>query len=149
MGFGVDRTQHVLWRIDHGELDDINPRVAVLMIGTNNTGFNNPQEITDGIEEICLKIREKLPDTKILLLGIFPRGEVSDKHREINEAANALITKLADGKMIHFLNINEHFLKKDGTLGNYFQPDQVHLSKTGYKTWAKAMEPVIAQLLGE
>jgi lysophospholipase L1-like esterase len=149
MGFSGDRTQHVLWRIDHGELDDINPRVAVLMIGTNNSGINNPQEITDGIEEICLKIRGKLPDTKILLLGIFPRGEVSDKNREINEAANALIPKLADGKMIHFLNINEHFLKKDGTLGNYFLPDQVHLSKTGYKTWAKAMEPVIAQLLGE
>ena len=149
MGFGGDRTQHVIWRIDHGELEGINPTVAVLMIGTNNSWFNNPQEIADGIEEICLKIREKLPDTRILLLGIFPRGGVSDRHRKVNEAANQLIPNLADGKMIHFLNINDHFLKKDGTLGNSFQPDQLHLNKTGYKTWAKAMEPKIIQLLGE
>ena len=149
MGFGGDKTQHVLWRIDHGELEGINPRVAVLMIGTNNSWDNNPQETADGIEEICLKIRKKLPDTRILLLGIFPRGEAGDMHRKVNDAANALIPELADGKMIHFLNINEYFIKKDGSLGNYFQPDQVHLTEAGYKTWAKAMEPVIVQLMGE
>ena len=149
MGFGGDKTQHVIWRIDHGELDGVNPKVAVLMIGTNNSVDTDPQETTDGIEEICLKIREKLPNTKILLLAILPLGEVSDPNRKVNQEVNALIPKMADGKTIHFLNINEHFLKKDGTLTNCYQPDQVHLTKTGYKIWAKALEPMIVQLMGE
>jgi lysophospholipase L1-like esterase len=147
MGFGGDRTQHVLWRLDHGELDGIRPKLAVLMIGTNNAWDGDPQQTADGIEEICLNIREKLPDTRILLLAIFPRGEKSDEKRKVNEAANSLIRDLADGEMIHFLDLNDHFLKKDGSLKNLYQPDQVHLNEAGYRAWAEAMEPVIVKLL--
>src|SRR5208337_5244157 len=74
-GIGGDRTQHVLWRLQNGELEGIKPRAAVIMIGTNNLGANTAEEIADGIKAIVAEIQKKQPETKILLLGIFPRGQ--------------------------------------------------------------------------
>src|SRR4051794_35531071 len=98
-GIGGDRTQHVLWRIENGEVEGIHPKVVVLMIGTNNMGANSADEIADGIAAIVKKLREKLPETKVLLLGIFPRGErPDDPSRDKIKAVNEKAAKLDDGK---------------------------------------------------
>ena len=133
-GIGGDRTQHVLWRLDNGNIDGLRPKLAVLMIGTNNARDNAPEETAAGVEAIVKKLREKLPDTKILLLAIFPRGaNESDPLRAKNKAVNATIAKLADGQMIHFLDIGPKFLAADGTLSKEIMPDLLHLSLNGYQ----------------
>src|SRR5262249_11373876 len=104
-GIGGDRTQHILWRLDNGEIDGISPKVAVLMIGTNNASTNSASEIADGIKAIVQKLREKLPKTKILLLAVFPRGEKPNSTREKLQAVNDEIAKLDDGKMVKYLDI--------------------------------------------
>ncbi|MCF7955754.1 MAG: GDSL family lipase [Phycisphaerae bacterium] len=149
MGFGGDRTQHVLWRLENGHLDGINPKLAVIMIGTNNSGDNTAEEIADGIIAICGKVRTKLPDTKILLLGIFPRGKIDEPRRVKNAEASEIASKIADGKMIHYMNINDKFLADDGTLSKDIMPDLLHPNKKGYDIWAQAVEPKIAELMGQ
>ena len=116
LGIGGDRTQHVIWRLDNGNVKNISPKAAVIMIGTNNSGSNSPQEIADGLAAITKQLREKLPKTKVLLLGVFPRGaNKDDARRKVNEKANAIFKKLADGKDVHYLDIGDKFLKPDGT----------------------------------
>jgi len=151
MGFGGDRTQHVLWRLDHGEIDGIHPKLAVLMIGTNNSNGqdNTAEEIADGIKAICAEIREKLPKTKILILGIFPRGEGPSAQREKNAKASELASQIADGKHIFYLNINDKFLEADGTLPRDIMPDLLHPNEKGYAIWAEAIEPTVKKLMGE
>jgi beta-glucosidase len=150
LGIGGDRTQHVLWRLDHGNVDGISPKLAVLMIGTNNSGNNTPEQIADGVTAIVKKLREKLPETKILVLAIFPRGaDAQDGRRQVNQKANALIEKLADGKMIEFLDLGPKFLADDGTLSKEIMPDLLHLSERGYEIWAEGIEERIKKHLGE
>lgn len=150
LGIGGDRTQHVLWRLDHGNVDGIHPKLAVLMIGTNNAGANSPKQIADGVQAIVQKLRAKLPETKILVLAIFPRGENnSNKAREVNTAANEQIAKLADGEHIFYLDIGPKFLKPDGTLTREIMPDLLHLSPQGYEIWASSTEPMVSKLMGE
>lgn len=146
-GIGGDRTQHVLWRLDHGEVDGISPRVVVLMIGTNNINSNTPEEIAEGIKAIVQTLREKLPRTKILLLGVFPRGEKPAPVRERVAAVNSRIALLDDGKRVKYLDIGPAFLSEDGTLSPDLMPDFLHLSSKGYQVWADAMEPTIWNLL--
>ena len=149
LGFGGDRTEHVLWRLDHGEFDGYKPRVAVIMIGTNNTGhdMHPPEAIAAGIKKIVATIHNKSPDTKILLLGIFPRGATTDDPKRVNnDNTNALISTMADGKRIFFLTINNEFLTKDGVLTKEIMPDLLHPKEKGYAIWAKAMEPTLARL---
>ncbi|MAR12423.1 MAG: acetylglucosamine-6-sulfatase [Blastopirellula sp.] len=152
IGFSGDRTEQVLWRIDHGEVDDITPRLAVIMIGTNNTGHRQdaPEHTAAGIQAIVDRLHKKLPKTKVLLLGIFPRGATpSDKLRKINDAINQRISKLADDKQVFYLDINETFLGDDGNLPKSIMPDLLHPNRKGYEMWAEAMEGKIAQLMGE
>ena len=116
LGIGGNRTQHVLWRLDNGNVEGISPKAAVLMIGTNNSGTNTPAQIAEGVAAVVKKLREKLPKTKILVLAIFPRGaDSNDAKRKVNAEANLTIKKLADGEMVHFLDIGEKFLNADGT----------------------------------
>ncbi len=151
LGFSGDRTQHVLWRLENGEIDGICPKLAVIMIGTNNSNGkdNTAKEIADGIVAICKKLRKELPEMKILILAIFPRAPKPCPQREKNEEASELASKIADGKMIHYLDINKHFLTEDGTLTKEIMPDSLHPNTKGYEIWAKAMEPKIAELMGE
>ncbi len=151
MGFSGDRTQHVLWRLNHGHLEGISPKLAVLMIGTNNSNGNDntADEIADGIIAICRKIQTKCPKTKILILAIFPRGPEPSDQREKNAKASLLASKIADGKMIHYLDINDKFLTKDGFLTNKIMPDYLHPNKAGYKIWAEAIEPKVTELMDE
>jgi len=151
MGFSGDRTQHVLWRLDHGHLEGISPKLAVIMIGTNNSNGedNTAEEIGEGIIAICNKIRATCPKTKILILAIFPRGPEPSEQREKNEKASLLTSKIADGKMIHYLDINGKFLTQDGFLSMKIMPDYLHPNEAGYRIWAEAIEPKVAELMGE
>lgn len=111
LGIGGDRTQHVLWRLDNGNINGIKPKLAVIMIGTNNARSNKPEETAAGVTAIVTKLREKLPEMKILLVAIFPRGaDPNDTLRQTNVKVNEQIAKLADGKMVEFLDIGPKFL---------------------------------------
>lgn len=152
LGFSGDRTEHVLWRLDEGELDGFEPKVVVMMIGTNNTGHRKDaaEIIAMGVQRILQRIHEITPDTKVLLLGIFPRSaEASDPARENNDRANGMLEKLADGEQVVFLNINDAFLTDDGVLTKEVMPDLLHPQAAGYKLWAEAMEPTLAKMLEE
>lgn len=154
-GISADRTQHVLWRIEHGELDGIHPKVVVLMIGTNNTGKekdrktirNTPPEVIEGVTAVVDEIRAKLPESKILLLAIFPRGEPGNPQRDQIREINLHLALLDDGKMIKFLDIGPKFLQPDGTLTREIMPDLLHPSEKGYRIWANAMQPTLDQLM--
>jgi beta-glucosidase len=149
LGTGWDQTQHVLWRLEQGNIDGISPKAAVLMIGTNNVHSNTAEEIADGIIAICARLRKELPRTKILLLAIFPYGAGPSPGREKNARASEIASQIADGKMIYFLDINDNFLTEDDMLIQELMPDLLHPSPQGYQVWAQAMEPKLAELLGE
>lgn len=150
IGYSGDRTENVLWRLEHGEVDDINPELAVIMIGTNNTGHrqDSPQCTAKGIEAIINELKHRLPETKVLLLAIFPREASPDAElRQLNNKINKRIEKLADGNRIHFLDINNIFLDNEGMLPEEIMPDFLHPNEYGYELWAEAMEPTLKQLL--
>lgn len=148
-GIGGDRTQHVLWRLDNGNLKGITPKVAVVMIGTNNAAANAPADTAAGIEAIVKKLRATLPQTKVLLLAVFPRGATPDDAlRKKNTAVNEMIAKLDDGEHVFFLDIGPTFLTADGTLDKAIMPDLLHLSPRGYEIWAESIEPKLTELLG-
>jgi len=148
-GIGGDRTQHVLWRIQNGELEGIHPKLAVLMIGTNNLGNNTVEQIAEGITAIVHEIHKQQPQTKVLLLGIFPRSQkASDPIRDKIKDINKIIAKLDDGgKTVRYLDIGDKFLDKSGNLPKEIMPDYLHLSKAGYKIWAEAIQPTVDELL--
>ena len=122
------------------------------MIGTNNTGhrLHQPEYTAEGVRQIVELLKTKLENTKILLLAVFPREAQADAQmRLINEEINAKISTLADGNRVHFLNINAKFLADDGSLSQEIMPDLLHLNEQGYRIWADAMEPKLAELLAE
>lgn len=160
VNFGIsgDRTQHVLWRVRNGNLDGLAtpaageaPKLVVVMIGTNNSNGNDhtAEEIAAGIGAVVAAVREKLPETKILLLSIFPRGEQPGPQRTKNARASELTAALADGKTVHHLDLTARFTDADGAISKEVMPDFLHLSPKGYQIWAEAMEPKIRELLGE
>jgi lysophospholipase L1-like esterase len=150
LGIGGDRTQHVIWRLDNGNIKDISPKLAVIMIGTNNSGSNSSEQIAEGVTVIVKQLQKKLPKMKVLLLAVFPRGaNKDDKRRQTNEKANAIFAKLADGKQVQYLDIGPSFLAKDGTLSREIMPDLLHLTEKGYTIWADSIEAKVAELMGE
>ncbi len=163
-GVGGDRTEHVLWRLRNGNYEGLHPKLTVLMIGTNNTGhsgraaaehggriFNSTAEETaKGVAEIVRVLREKQPQMKILLLAIFPRSaHPTDAMRVTNEKANAIISRLDDGKNVFFMDINKKFLESDGTLSKDIMPDLLHPNAEGYEIWAKAIEARVKELMAD
>ena len=149
LGYGWDRTENVLWRLTHGEFDDVSPEVVVVMIGTNNMGLNTPDEIAAGIEAICDELHRRSPKTRILLLGIFPRGAKPDATRAKVSEVNERIAKL-DGKSgVTFLDIGGRFLEPDGSISKDVMYDFLHPSAKGYAIWAEAMEPTLKRLLDQ
>ena len=148
-GIGGDRTEHLLWRLTEGkELEGMEPKVAVLMIGTNNMGSNTAAEIADGIQAVVDALRKQRPHTKILLLAIFPRSpKPTDMVRDKNNYVNEKIAKLDDGKTVRFLDIGGKFLDKDGNLAKEIMYDFLHLTPDGYKLWADAIQPSLNEAL--
>jgi lysophospholipase L1-like esterase len=150
LGFGGDRTENVLWRLQHGELDGISPKVAVLMIGTNNSGDRqeDPRTTAAGVRRLLDEIRQRLPATRILLLAVFPRDEQpSGPLRRLNDRVNAIISGYADGRNIFWLDINAYLTNTDGTLSRDVMPDLLHPNEKGYQIWATRMEPTLHKLL--
>lgn len=130
-------------------MEGISPKLAVLMIGTNNSGSNTAEEIGAGIQAVVKKLREKLPKTKVLVLAIFPRGANPEPVREKNAKASQIAAELADNKMIYFMDIGDKFLSADGSLAKEIMPDFLHLSPEGYEIWASSIEPKVVELMGE
>lgn len=150
LGFSGDRTEHVLWRLQNGALDNLSPKLTVLMIGTNNTGhrMDPAQQTAGGIQSMLNEIRGRLPESKVLLLAIFPRHESPyNEMRLRNDEINRLIAEFADGEHIYYLNVNHVFLDAEGKLKQELMPDLLHPNALGYQAWAQAMEPTIRQLM--
>ena len=155
-GWGGDTTQNILWRLHNGELDNVNPRIIVLLAGTNNVGNKSPQsnddpridDITHGIKAILDLSRQKAPKATIVLMGIFPRNDNMAVMPIINEI-NERIATFADGKKIRFVNINDKLADKEGKLFDGMTvPDKLHLDLKAYQIWADALKPIFTQLLG-
>ena len=152
LGFNGDRTEHVLWRLDNGEIEGIAPKLVVIMIGTNNTGTRHdpPAETAAGIQAILTILRTRLPVTKMLLLGVYPRSaSADDPFRRLNAAINDRLRHYADNQQVFFLDLSRRFLDDRGRLAQDLMPDYLHPSARGYQVWADGMEDMIRKLLGE
>ena len=147
LGYGWDRTENVLWRLTHGEFEDASPAVVVVMIGTNNVGINTPEEIRAGIEEICRVIHERSPSTRILLLGVFPRGERPNPARDTVVEINRQIATLDGRDGITYLDIGSRFVTADDSIARDVMADFLHPTAKGYTIWAEAMAPTLERLL--
>jgi lysophospholipase L1-like esterase len=158
LGYSGYRTENIMWNIQNGELEGQAPKVVVLEIGTNNVDEKNyptrhtALQLAGGIEAIVKLIREKLPDTKVIVLRCFPGcygGPNPTSHRAILERASDLVSGLADNKHIFYCDVNHVFLNLDGSINKDMMPDWLHPSPAGAKAWAQAMEPLLSELMGD
>ncbi len=148
-GWGADKVENILWRLENGELDGINPKVIVLLGGTNNLGVNPPDDIEKGLEKVVQTMRGKAPNAVIVITAIFPRNDRMEYIPQINQI-NAGLAKLADGKTIRWLNINDKLADADGKLfdGMLNDRDKLHPQLAGYQVWADALKPLFTEILG-
>jgi len=151
LGIGSDHTQHVLWRLENGNIDGLKPRVAVVLIGVNNTPdeANSPGDILAGVKAVVGTLRKRLPETEILLLGIFPFRESFNNQRGKALQVNQALQKLDGVDHVHFLDIGCVFITPEGKIPKELMRDYLHPSAQGYRLWAAEMEPLLARLLGE
>jgi lysophospholipase L1-like esterase len=151
-GWGADSIQNMLWRIQNGELDGVNPKVIVILAGTNNIGKRpgGDQKITDivnGLDALIDTCRQKAPDAKIILTAIFPRNDSLEVWPEI-QRVNELLAQRADGKRIFYVNVNDKLADADGKLFDGMTVDKIHLTPKGYQVWADGLRPLLVELLG-
>lgn len=152
LGFNRDKTENVMWRLLNGEIDGLSPKLAIVAIGTNNTGLrrDKPSDILDGIHGVCDTLRKKVPGIKVLIVAILPRSpKPTDWERVNNEEVNKRLERLVDNEHVFSINVNSKLLQPDGSLSWEIMPDMLHPSAKGYEIWAAAMEPVVAKLMGE
>ena len=148
LGYSGDRTENVLWRLQHDELANLQPKLVVMMIGTNNTGhrMDNPEAIAAGVSKILDELKSQIPGAKVLLLAIFPRdASVNSLARINNQQVTDLIEQMAQQRGLLFANFNAGFLTDDGTLTTEMMPDLLHPKALGYEVWAEQLEPFINQ----
>lgn len=143
-GIGGDRCENVLWRLQNGELAGTNPKVIILLIGTNNSGMNTAEEMAYGITLVVKALRTTCPKSKILLLGVFPKR---DMPLEKGRTCNSIIAKLDDKKTVRYLDVGSKFLDKDGNIQEGILADVVHLTRKGYEIWGDAMSPLLAEMM--
>ena len=156
-GWGADRTQNILWRLENGELEGVNPKVVVLLAGTNNVGDPSAagdaqaraDDITRGLQAILRVIQKKAPTATIVVTGIFPRND-NMAFMPIIDRINRNLSQLADGQKIRYLNINDKLADADGRLldGMMNAKDKLHPTVKGYQIWADALKPIFTSLLG-
>jgi lysophospholipase L1-like esterase len=148
LGYGWDRTENILWRLRHGEFEGVSPKVVVVMAGTNNVTLNTPDEIAAGVTAICDEIHRRSPASRILLLGIFPRGATPDANRATIGAINQRLAKL-DGRdgVVTYLDIGDKFVAADGAISKDVMYDFLHPTAKGYEIWVAAMAPTLTRLL--
>jgi lysophospholipase L1-like esterase len=148
--FGIegDRVENVLWRLTKGQVDEMDPKVVVLMIGTNNSGRNSASEIAEGIERLVAEYENRCPHAHIILFGIFPRGKTAmDGGRQKVATVNDKIKLLDDGKRVSYLDLGSKMIEPDGSISPDMMPDFVHPTLKGYQMWADALQPVLDQYL--
>ncbi len=152
LGFGWDRTQNVLYRLEHGELDGLKPKAVVLLIGTNNLAVtkqareNTPAEIAEAIALIVTRVQAKCPGVKVVLMGVFPRGEKpKDPKRAKIAEINKLIAKLGEKPGVTYLDITAKLTNPDGSISKDVMGDYLHPTAKGYAIWAEALKPVLAK----
>jgi lysophospholipase L1-like esterase len=152
-GISADRTQNVLWRLEHGEAEGYQPKVVVLMIGTNNTGLerdgtprNTPAEVVEGVTAVVHELRARFPDAKILFLAIFPRSEKDSPQRAQVAEVNQGLAQLNGGQHVFFLDIGGRFLDAEGNIPRDLMPDLLHPSLKGYEVWADAIRAPLQRL---
>jgi len=143
-GIGGDRTENVLWRLKNGELLGTSPKVIVLLIGTNNSGMNTAEEMAVGIAFVVKVLRAGCPKSKILLLGVFPKRDMT---LEKTRAVNALVSKLDDGKVVRYLDVGAKLLDENDAFKEGVLRDAVHLTPKGYEIWAETMNPLLAEMM--
>jgi lysophospholipase L1-like esterase len=151
-GWGADTTQNIIWRLQNGELDGVNPKVIVLLAGTNNIGQRVPddakiEEVTKGLKRIIEIFREKVPAATIIVTAIFPRNDNPAVVPGIYRI-NANLAKMADGKKIRYLDVNAKLADKDGLLVEGMMGDKLHPTLKGYQVWADGLIPILTELLG-
>jgi lysophospholipase L1-like esterase len=151
LGIGGDWIQNVLWRVQNGLFDRAAPKVVVLLIGTNNlTGKFTPDELTADIGALLKAIRSKSEKSKILLLGILPRGaSIKDEINESIRRTNTKLATLTDQKRVFYLDVGDKLLEPDGTIAKEVMPDKLHVAGPGYTRWMEAMGPTLDKLLNE
>jgi lysophospholipase L1-like esterase len=143
------QTQHVLWQISNGELDRLHPRVIVLLIGTNNLNDSVPN-IVRGITRVVTQLHQKLPKSRLLLLGLLPRDIIpGSEYREKILAINHHLVRLDDGSMTRFMDMGDAFLAPDGKMRLDTTTDGLHLSASGYAVWFSQMNPMLSELLSQ
>lgn len=146
-GIGGDRTEHVLWRLKHGELEGIDPKLIVLLIGSNNLWGNTDDQIVEGIKAILSEIHTRCPNSAVLLMGILPRGQwPTEAMRDNIKQINGNLAGLADGKRIFFLDIGEKLVEPDGKITRDMMGDFLHPTTKGYQIWLDEMQPLIERL---
>ncbi|HKB90388.1 MAG TPA: GDSL-type esterase/lipase family protein [Opitutaceae bacterium] len=144
--FGIegDRIENVRWRLIKGQLDGINPKLIVLMIGTNNSGRDSAEQIAEGIKALVSDYRNRCPQAHIVLMGVFPRGANSgDPIRQKVAAINRLIASSADGLHVSYLDIGPDLVNSDGSISKEMMPDFLHPTAIGYEVWTKALLPFV------
>jgi len=147
-GINGDRTEHVLWRIENGNFDGVRPRLIVLQIGTNNTHDSSDEDVVRGVLAVVEALQTRLPDTRVLLLGLFPKHRFPDaKVRGRVRAINGALSLQAPRPGVVFVDLGDVFLETDGSLSRSVMPDGLHLSARGYSMWAEAMETSLSPLL--
>lgn len=149
-GIGGDRSENLLWRLEHGNLDGPPPKAAIVLIGTNDLGRERPPQVAaEGIRANLLKLRQRLPETEILLLGLWPREDVPRiLQRHEVAAVNALIATCADGTHIHYADLGRLLLEPDGRLAPQISPDRLHFNGQGYARLAPTLDRAIDRLVG-
>jgi len=150
LGFSGDRTEHVLWRLEHGEVDGLAPRAVVLMIGTNNIGHGGQtvEEAEAGVRAVCRSIRRKMPRARLILLAVFPRQDKGPEVAATVEDLTRRIAPLGREPGTAFLDINRAFLEPDGSLSREVMYDLLHPGPVGYVRWAEALEPTMRRIFG-
>jgi beta-glucosidase len=155
-GIGGDRTENILWRIGQGELDNVKPKVVVLMIGTNNSHANTPAQIAAATGKILDQIKTKLPETRVLLVSMTPRGARTNSQGQLDDGVrtgttvretNQLTQKFADGDRVRWLDLTPAFTDAEGKPSAALLYDQLHPNAEGYAAWDKAMWPVLDEML--
>jgi lysophospholipase L1-like esterase len=149
LGIGGDRTEQVLWRLEHGNLAGMDPKLAIVMIGQNNGGHNSAPEIAEGIAAVVRTLQARLPRTRILLLAIFPRGPANTPERAVLAEASSRAARLADNQRVFYLDVDRVFLRPDATIPAALMADSEHPTALGYERWAEAIEPTVARLMGD
>ena len=150
LGYGGDRIEHLLWRLENGELDGYSAKCFMMMIGTNNAGDRHtpPEDVAAGIRRALDLIAAKQPQAKTLLLPVFPRGDAKDKKRKVNEKVNEIIKGFADGEKVLWVDFNSKFLDEKGDT-KWIMPDRLHPSAKGHKIWAEAVLPYFKEICGK